>query len=507
MEYQDIWSQALKYIQPSISPLSFNAFFKNSYIEKIREGAEEFTVGVTVPHKLARDKFEQHKKDVEQALMDVLAAPCRLELITKDKDKPPADNLGDAVEDVSIKRSMNDASDGIGRKLTATASETRTVDNTRNLQEDDSTPLFAQSTQDYIQSRQLSHAFNLALKKSNINPEHTFENFAVSPTNEVAFAGATAVAKNPGITYNPFFIYGDVGVGKTHLMHATGIRILENNPATNIVYCIGEQFTNEIIEAIQTKKTPQFRNRYRKVNVLLIDDIQFIAGKDFVQEEFFHTFNAIKTAGGQVIMTADKPPHEIKFLEDRLRSRFEEGLAIDVQEPNFELRTAILLIKAKQIGMNLPMECAQQIAQHTTSTRKLEGFLKNIFAKVSVNNTPITTGLISEFLKQQGKEDVPEEKRAFIRPREMIKYICKHYNVSEQLLYGPKRARPIVTPRQYAMYLLRIDLKLSFQEIGRIFGGRDHTTVMHAVEKVSNEVNKSDIMQQEFSTLRKHIYG
>ena len=513
MEYQDLRNEVLNQIKPVVPQLSFNTFFRNSFIEKIKEGSEAFVATIVVPHGLARDRFEQHAGDIVDALTDILGAPVQMDLKLKPKDDELPSPSPAASSGTNTHLTSPPVSHNPSQPMSLTSSSTpTTIMNSRSsaakpLSDDSSSPLFSNATQTVVQQSKNEYAYKMAIKKSGLNPDHTFENFAVSPTNEVAFAGATAVAKNPGYTYNPFFIYGDVGVGKTHLMHAVGIRILEDKSSSNLVYCIGEQFTNEIIEAIQTKKTPQFRNKYRKVDVLLIDDIQFIAGKDFVQEEFFHTFNSIKSAGGQVVMTADKPPHEIKLLEDRLRSRFEEGLAIDIQEPNFELRTAILRIKAQQMGMNLPMEGAQMIAQHTTSTRKLEGILKKIYASVSLNNNPITEKLVSEILKSQGGEDIPEEKRPYIRPAEIVKEVARHYNISEQLIYGTRRSKPIVIPRQYAMYLIRMDLNLPFQEIGRIFGGRDHSTVMHAVQKISAEVSKSNIMQQEFSTLRKQIYG
>lgn len=556
MEYQDIWDAALLRIKTFVPGTTFNLFFKDTMITGIDQEGDDFVVRVGAKNKIVETQFEKHQSRILQVLVEIMDMPCRMEVerldlkegLSETKEGSPLTiPIDNTLDKQRVDITREKAVDGgkkveekeVGEKVTISPTlspdpssrvknelqerlrkikqsrfqkneggeqEKKAIE-TKNKGFNDS-PLFNPETQNILERQMQGARIKRSIQKAYLNREYTFENFAVSPTNEVAFAGATAVAKTPGTTYNPFFIYGDVGVGKTHLMQAVGIRMIENNPDITMVYCIGEQFTNEIIEAIQTKKTPHFRAKYRKVGALLIDDIQFIAGKDFVQEEFFHTFNAIKAGGGQVIMTADKPPHEISLLEDRLRSRFEEGLAIDVQQPNFELRTAILLIKSKQMGLNLQMDNAQTIAQNITSTRKLEGFLKNLYAASSARGNVITREIVLDILNKRKQEgELSEEKRPFVRPREVIKVICKHYSVSETQLYGPRRSRPIVTPRQYAMYLLKSDLKLPLQEIGRIFGGRDHTTVMHAVEKVGKIVSESEVMQQEFSTLRKQIYG
>lgn len=466
MDYANIWNKTLTQLRPTISYSNFKLFFENTAIKSV-EGEKALQTTISVPNSFAKQSLEKKfANDITSSLSKVIGKPCSLRFV---------------VDGGQVKEGKGEPANH--------------------------PPLFDPQTSEFLEEKNRVNRLKKEVLRAHLKEDYTFENFAVSPTNEVAYAGAVAVAKNPGKAYNPLFLYGDVGVGKTHLMQAVGIRILQNNPDTSLVYCMGEQFTNEIIEAIRNKKTPEFRNRYRKANLLLIDDIQFIAGKNTVQEEFFHTFNAIKADGGQVILTSDRPPHEIQLLEDRLRSRFEEGLTIDIQAPNFELRTAILLIKARQMKLNLPMEAAQTIANNITSTRKLQGFLAKAQAVAMLKNQPLSGKLALELLEKQNIAETPPTQHTYINPKEVIAAVSKYFNVSTAALFGPRRSRPIVVPRQYAMYLLKNDLDIPFTEIGRMFGGRDHTTVMHAVEKVSREVSESEEMQREFSTIRKQIYG
>ncbi len=491
MKYQDIWQAVLDQLQDTIPKTTFNVFFKNSNIQDIEEKEGRYIITIPVPHSPAQNSFEKFSNEIESALVNILAMPCDLNFTIQKGGTNNTESLDSKISH-QLQHANIKKNEPQNKKMRVGYDETLP-------------PLFQKKTEDALAERASYALLKSKLIKANLNQEQTFDNFAVSPTNEVAFASATTVARIPGKAYNPLFIYGDVGVGKTHLMNAAGFKILENNPDINIVNTIGETFTNEIIEAIGSKKTPQFRNKYRNVDALLIDDIQFIAGKDYVQEEFFHTFNAIKSAGGQVIMTADKPPHEIKFLEDRLRSRFEEGLAIDIQAPNFELRTAILLIKSKNRGIKLSMQQAQEIAQRITSTRKLEGFLNTIM--VDIPKEGITDEYLLQKLKGQKVDETLKLKDANIRPIEVLKKIAKRYNITLDQIIGKRRSKPIVTPRQYAIYILRVDMGISLQEVGRIVGGRDHSTIMHSVDKITLELSKSQQLQQEFSTIRKLILG
>lgn len=335
-----------------------------------------------------------------------------------------------------------------------------------------------------------------------LQPNLTFSNFAVSSTNELAYAAATAVAKSPGKAYNPLFLYGGVGVGKTHLMQAIGHEILKKYPDIKIIYCASEDFTNEIITAIKTKSTGGFKKRYRSANVLLIDDIQFIAGKTAVQEEFFHTFNTLQRTNGQIIMTSDKSPAEIANLENRLRSRFEGGLSIDIQAPNFELRTAILLIKTKQHKLELPMDIAKTIAANIESTRKLEGFLVRLKTEVIFRQIPLTLELVNNLLGKP-KEEISQRK---IKPQEILRSVAHFNQIKISDLKGPVRKKQLVESRHISMYLHRILLNLPLVEVGHIHGGRDHTTVMHAVEKITNELPSSEYLRNKISLIKKDIY-
>jgi len=365
-------------------------------------------------------------------------------------------------------------------------------------QETEEKPLFR--TKDKEKSKEVAEA----IEKVGLKLEFNFDNFAVSPTNQMAHAAALAVSKTPGKSYNPLFLYGGVGVGKTHLMQAIAHVVLNRNPRSRIIYCMGEEFTNEIINAIREKTTKEFKQKYRSAKILMVDDIQFIAGKTAVQEEFFHTFNAIWRSGGQIILTSDCKPDEISKLEDRLRSRFEGGLTIDIQEPDFELRSAILLIKAQQRGFQLPMDVAQLIAGNITSTRKLEGFLVRLFAESETKKEPITPDFAKALLGQSNDVNIMKK---VVKPREAMSVVASHFNLKISDLSGPKRNKIIVVPRQILMYLLRTDLKTPFMEIGRFLGDRDHTTIMHGVEKITKLLSESEDLRVNLMGIRKKLYG
>jgi chromosomal replication initiator protein len=339
----------------------------------------------------------------------------------------------------------------------------------------------------------------LSAQRVGLRQDFVFETFAVSTSNEMAHAAATAVSNNPGDSYNPLFLYGGVGVGKTHLMHAIGNNILHNNPGTKILYCTGEEFTNEIVRAIQSKKASAFKDRYRSVQVLLIDDVQFIAGKNAVQEEFFHTFNALTKQRFQVVLTSDRPPQEIHLLEARLRSRFEAGLMIDIQEPSFELRTAILLIKAKAEGLHIPIELAKTIASQVDSARKIEGIITKIRSEVELKNRELSPELIADVLKTEA----PQRNQALkVSPTDVIRIVANHYHLKQTAIKGQRRVKNIVVARHVAMYLLKEELFLPLVEIGRWFSNRDHTSVIHAVRKVEKDMTLDETVRRDVSALR-----
>lgn len=356
-----------------------------------------------------------------------------------------------------------------------------------------------------VDTKQIAQeAYEGAAVKAGLNMRFTFENYAVSSSNEVAHAAAKTAAKKPGMVYHLVFIYGGVGVGKTHLMQAVGHEMIKKNPDTALVYCSGEEFTNEIIEAIRNKSTASFRQKYRKARVLLLDDVQFIGGKETVQEEFFHTFNAIHKEGGQVVLTSDRLPNEIAGLEDRLRSRFEGGLTVDIQEPGFELRTAILLIKAQQAGVELPMKVAQVVAANIESTRKLEGVLLRINSEVLARKEPLTEELAMALLGKINGE--VEKLRQRITPRQVLSQVATYYQIKTTDIKGSRRLRAVALPRQVVMYLLRKELQLPLKEAGKLLGGRDHTTVMHGEDKVAKLLPKSEQLRLDITRIRKGLY-
>jgi len=332
--------------------------------------------------------------------------------------------------------------------------------------------------------------------RSGLNNKYSFDNFAVSSSNQVAYAASQAVFTNLGTAYNPLFLYGGVGVGKTHLAQAVAHHVLEKSPQKKVFFCPGDQFTNELIESIRERSTPKFRRKYRHLNLLIVDDIQFIAGKQSVQEEFFHTFNSIVSGSGQLILTSDRPPSSIKNLEDRLRSRFTGGLTVDVQPPDFELRTAILLIKAKEKNIELDMEIAKIISERIEDSRALEGTLLSIYAKILGKKESIDTEAVESFFNGQDNK-----KKNGVLPQDVIRAVCSYYNVKQSHLKSPTRTDNLSLPRQIAMYILRTHLHLKLTEVAGLLKRRDHTTVLHAVNKIENQLIKNTIFKQEVDSI------
>ena len=322
--------------------------------------------------------------------------------------------------------------------------------------------------------------------KSTLNPKYTFETFVVGNNNRFAHAAALAVGNEPSKSYNPLFLYGGVGLGKTHLMHAIGNRILENNNKANVLYVTSEKFTNQLINAIKDNKNEFFRNKYRNIDVLLIDDIQFIAGKERVQEEFFHTFNSLYEDGKQIIISSDKPPRDIPFLEDRLKSRFEWGLLADISCPDYETRLAILRKKAQDENVIIDDFILSNIANKIDSNiRELEGVFNKIVARASLTHSPITIELAENIINEFKYESEKVISCDFIKET-----VAKYFSIEKDDLAGNKRSNDIAFPRQISMYLCREIANMSYPQIGLDFGGRDHSTVMHACRKIEKEVKE-----------------
>ena len=326
------------------------------------------------------------------------------------------------------------------------------------------------------------------INKSTLNLKYTFETFVVGNSNRFAHAAALAVGNEPGKAYNPLFLYGGVGLGKTHLMHAIGNRILENNNKMNVLYVTSEKFTNQLVNAIKDNKNEVFRNKYRSIDVLLIDDIQFIAGKERIQEEFFHTFNSLYEDGRQIIISSDKPPRDIQFLEDRLKSRFEWGLLADISCPDYETRLAILRKKAQDENILIDDFILSDIANKIDSNiRELEGVFNKIVARASLIHSPITIELAENIINEFKYESEKVISCDFIKET-----VAKYFSINKDDLSGNKRSNDIAFPRQIAMYLCREIANMSFPQIGIDFGGRDHSTVMHACKKIEKEVKEKN---------------
>jgi chromosomal replication initiator protein len=457
MDLVKLWKSVLAEIELSVSKATFQTHFAHSALVSFVDGVA--TIGFTSP------------------LMRTLVETRYYSLVKSVLDHQAKQNTSLVFIVVPKKETLDPASAG---------------------------PLFAQA----FDKQEVSIAS--VARRLHIHPEFTFEGFAVSTTNQMAYAAATAVAKNPGTAYNPLFFYGGVGVGKTHLMHAIANRLLAVRPGMRIVYCMGEEFLNEIIEAIQTKSARQFKQKYRSAQLLLVDDVQFIAGKQTAQEEFFHTFNAVHREGGQIILTSDRPPSEISRLEDRLRSRFEGGLTVDVAAPDFELRVAISNIKAETLGLTVPPEAAQLIAANITDTRAIEGFLRRLTTEVAARHVTVTAELVSSLLNIKNKGNgivLPEKSAKRVSPQEILDSVAAYFGIKTTALKGTKRDRPIARPRQVFMYLCRTELGLTHEDIGGSLGGRDHTTVMHGVETITRELSTNVRLREAVEGIKQKLWA
>lgn len=454
-EYNKIWQNVLEVLKISVSSASYSTYLQHTHLIDLKE------IGDRVIAEVGCESFFI-KQQVEQRYFGLIQ-----DTISK--------NLGKSADiSFQVKAMHQQAKDDIQKE----------------------SPLFDTP----IKANQ--EEINEAVKRSNIRLLFTFDKFAVSGSNQMAHAAAQAVAENPGVSYNPLFIWGGVGVGKTHLMHAVGHSMINRNVNSKILACTAEDFTNDIVDGIRNKTTSEVRKKYRKLDALFIDDIQFIAGKDTAQEEFFHTFNAVTSAGGQVILTSDRPPAEISKLEDRLKTRFQAGLIVDVAPPDFELRSAIVQIKSEERGINLTPEMVSLIAGNIDSARGIQGFLVKLFTEVNFNKKEVNLDLIQNLL---GKGSETDEIKIRVSPDELINKVAKYYSLTKKQILGEGRQKPIVVPRQILMYMLKVHLDLPLQEVGRLVGGRDHTTVMHAVDKITNLLGKDVNIQGDIQGIKKSL--
>ncbi|WP_163527923.1 chromosomal replication initiator protein DnaA [Halobacillus ihumii] len=443
----ELWDNTLEKMKEKISKPSFETWLKATKADSLKEN----TLIIVAPNEFARDWLEnQYEGLITETLHEVTGA----ELITKFIIPETKDN---SLEDVKV--------------------SSKKVSNEKNNE-----------TEEFTQSM--------------LNSKNTFDTFVIGSGNRFAHAASLAVAEAPAKAYNPLFIYGGVGLGKTHLMHAIGHYVLDHNPNAKVVYLSSEKFTNEFINSIRDNKAVNFRNKYRSVDVLLIDDIQFLAGKESTQEEFFHTFNTLHEESKQIVISSDRPPKEIPTLEDRLRSRFEWGLITDITPPDLETRIAILRKKAKAEGLDIPNEVMLYIAnQIDTNIRELEGALIRIVAYSSLINRDINASLAAEALK----DIIPSSKPRVITIEAIQEMVGEKYNVRLEDFPAKKRTKSIAFPRQIAMYLSRELTDFSLPKIGEEFGGRDHTTVIHAHEKISKMIATDQQLQKELDEIKEQL--
>jgi chromosomal replication initiator protein len=450
-----LWQTVLGEIELSVSRASFVTWFKNT--ELIKQEAGDVIIGV--PNVFAKQQFEvKFNQQIESSLKRNGIDVARISYVISSGKKP-----GTAP---------------VGRGATAIA---------------EVQPLSPAPLADVTPVRQN--------QQPTLNPKYTFETFIVGGSNDLAYAACMSVAKDPGTKYNPLFLYGGVGLGKTHLMQAVGNAIAKNNPKARILYTNTETFVNEFLDSIRYKRKWD-SSRYRNADVLIIDDMQFIAGKEKTQEEFFHTFNALHQANKQIIISSDKPPKAIPTLEERLRSRFEWGMAIDIQSPDFETRCAILQTKAGQTGMQLPRDVVEYVATNIqTNIRELEGGLNQLLAFCEMR------GIEPDLQTAQGLlGNVRQTRPHHLTARQVIEKTAKHFQLDPVDITSPKRDKHIVVPRQIAMYLLRSELHLSFPKIASELGRKDHTTAIHSVEKIEKAVKLDYIVRQQIADIREKLY-
>ena len=347
--------------------------------------------------------------------------------------------------------------------------------------------------------------YNINSVKANLNPKYNFDTFVVGSNNKFAHSAALAVAESPGEVYNPLFLYGGAGLGKTHLMHSIGHFILEQNPEMKVLYVNSETFTNEVIESIRSGNAASMTNlreKYRTIDVLLLDDVQFIIGKESTQEEFFHTFNALHTAGKQIILSSDKPPKEMEILDERFRSRFEWGLIADIQAPDYETRMAILKKNISNYGIEIDEEILKYIATNIKSNiRELEGALRKVMASSKLNNTELSMEVAEDALKDIIYPEAPKE----VTPDLIINIVAEHFGVSVTDIKSSKRNSELVLPRQIFMFLCREMIDIPLTSIASILGKKDHSTILHGVKKIKNEIETSDDIKHKVEIIKKKI--
>lgn len=454
MQLKDIWKSTLTIIELKLdSPADFKTWIKNTELLDF----ENHTATIGCQSTYAVDWLEKNFSNLIKA---------SIEKATEQ-------------EDVNLKFIVTANRNNVGKN------------------KDLSGPLFEHM--ESIQSRE--KVLEQKIQNSGLNSKYTFDNFVVGSSNRLANAAALAVADNPGSIYNPFYIYGGVGLGKTHLMQAIGLEVLRKKPSATIHYCSCESFLNELVNAIRSGKNNEFRSKYRELDVLIIDDIQFISNKVETQNELFHTFNVLHQANKQIILASDRPPTEIQNLEDRLRSRFLGGMVADINQPDYEMRIAILQKKCEEKGFNLPESTVEYIAKIVDSNiRELEGSLIKVIAFAGISEGNLTENEIAKIL---GKDTISKRKK--VKPREIIDAVCENFEVNIREIRGKRRTSQIATARQVAMYLLRNELDIPLVKVAKELNRSDHTTVIHAVSKVEDLIRDEEEIKAKISAIKNRL--
>jgi chromosomal replication initiator protein len=452
---EQLWQSVLGEIELSVSKGSFMTWFKNTVLLK----AEDGQVVVGVPNVFGKQQLEVKY----------------------------ADFLKEALENNGVKvKTLEFKIHSVIKTAEQKKAEAEAQTQSQNR---------SQAAAQNANNRPLS------VSKQGLNSKYTFDTFIEGSGNELAHTACLAIVDNPGNRYNPLFVYGGVGLGKTHLIQAVGNEIIKRNPKTQVAYITTEQFVNEFLDHIRYKKKG-FSERYRTADVLIVDDMQFIAGKEKTQEEFFHTFNALHQANKQIIISSDKPPKSIPTLEERLRSRFEWGMTIDIQPPDFETRCAILQAKAGQHGVTLDQDVIEYLATHVQSNvRELEGSLNQLLAHSEMRNVEPSMDVATSLMSSA------RMRPKHITPKQVIERTAKHFQIDIDEITGPKRDKDIVVPRQIAMYLLRSELHLSFPKVARELGRKDHTTAIHSVEKIEKGLSFDQLMRQHVNEIKERLYA
>ncbi len=465
MEQSSLWQAVLGEIELSVSRGNFVTWFKNTALLK----QEPDRIVIAVPNVFIKQQLE---KKYDQLIRETLSK----------------NGANSAVVEYKIHAL-------VAKKNTDEPINLNTAP-TSGSSPGHQTSLSASRSNQQSAVTSLTHGY-----RTGLNERYTFENFIVGAGNELAFAACQAISENPGSKYNPLFLYGGVGIGKTHLMQAVGNTVLSRNPESKIVYATTEQFVQEFVDALRFRKNTDFAGHYRGADVLIVDDIQFIAGKEKVQEEFFHTFNALHQAGKQIIISSDRPPRDIPTLEDRLRSRFNGGMTIDMQNPDFETRCAIVQAKAHNHDVELPHDVAEYLATYVqTNIRELEGALNQLLAFCDMR------GLSPDLPIAKGVLGTAANRPKHISARQIIERTARYFQISMEDIVGPKRDKDIVVPRQIAMYILRSELHLSFPKIAHELGRKDHTTAIHSIEKIEKEVAYDGEIRSAINEIKERLY-